>query len=527
MADAPPPASTMPQDATSSETTQAQSKKLINLLRGWPSPALLPKAHLLDASHRVLSTASISTPALQYAPDPGYQPLIDSLAQWLSASYPSFSPSSSSSSAAAVAGIRPDEIAITGGASQSLACILQSYTDPGYTRAVWAVAPCYFLGCPIFEDAGFSGRVRAVREDEAGLDLEALEEGFRRLEEQWQGQRQGEEGRGEIGKGVYKDVGPHRKLYRHVVYLVATCANPSGKTMGVERRLRLVQLARKYDALVVSDDVYDFLQWPVSPIEPAAASTLPRHSPLPPLLPLLSQIDAALGPSQHNPPGKNFGHAVSNASFSKLVGPGMRTGWIHATADFAFGFSQTGTNRSGGAASQFAAAVVHQVMAAGALEKWLAEVVRPGLRRRHGLMLEAVRKELGPLGVSVWGGNGLQGVREGGGKGDRDGDGKGGVFGGYFVWLTLPLGLDANVVAERAKEGENLIIAPGRLFEVRGDEEAARFPGNVRLCFSWEDEEDVVEGVRRLGSVLRRMLDRTDSKTERREGGGTRAEGFK
>jgi DNA-binding transcriptional MocR family regulator len=66
------------------------------------------------------------------------------------------------------------------------------------------------------------------------------------------------------------------------------------------------------------------------------------------------------------------------------------------------------------------------------------------------------------------------------------------------------------VVAERARVEEELVVAPGRLFEVAGDEDAARFPGNVRLSFSWADEEDIVEGVARLGRVLRRMLDGED-----------------
>jgi DNA-binding transcriptional MocR family regulator len=43
------------------------------------------------------------------------------------------------------------------------------------TQAVWMVAPCYFLACRIFEDAGFAGRLRAVREDGEGIDVEYLE----------------------------------------------------------------------------------------------------------------------------------------------------------------------------------------------------------------------------------------------------------------------------------------------------------------------------------------------------------------
>lgn len=292
-----------------------------------------------------------------------------------------------------------------------------------------------------------------------------------------------------------------------------------------------MRLARAHDALLISDDVYDFLQWPVaSSSATATTSASPSHHhpdaaqpaaptpvPLPPLLPLLSQLDIALGPSPHDPPGacgSFFGHAVSNGSFSKLVGPGIRTGWVHGAAGLVRGFSLTGSNRSGGAASQFAAAVVHQLMRAGELETHLAARARPALRRRHALAVRAVREELGLLGVTLCGG---------GEEEEEDEEERGGVFGGYFVWLTLPegAGLDAEEVAARAREEENLIIAPGRLFEVSGDEAAARFPRNIRLCFSWEDEEDVVEGVRRLGRVLRRMCEGTGTgQTPRGKGVG-------
>lgn len=60
---------------------------------------------------------------------------------------------------------------MTGGASQSIACILQGFTDPSFTRAVWVVAPTYFLAGPIFEDAGFygrDGRLRGFGEDGEG-----------------------------------------------------------------------------------------------------------------------------------------------------------------------------------------------------------------------------------------------------------------------------------------------------------------------------------------------------------------------
>ena len=146
------------------------SKSDINLLRGWPNPSLLPCSALLSASQTALSNPSIATDGLLYGPDDGYLPLRQEISKWLSAFYDC-----------------PDDverICITGGASQNLACILQVFTDPSVTRAVWMVAPCYFLACRIFEDAGFAGRLRAVPEDGHGIDVGFLKREIERLPEQ-------------------------------------------------------------------------------------------------------------------------------------------------------------------------------------------------------------------------------------------------------------------------------------------------------------------------------------------------------
>jgi len=489
-----------------------ETKKLINLLRGWPSPATLPSALLQQAATKVLSDPAIYTPALQYGPDPGYQPLREALAAWLGNAYERPR--------------RADELCITGGASQNIACVLASFTDPasGLTGAVWAAAPCYYLACPIFEDGGFSSscasrgdsgvgglegsgggvdlgsRLRGVPEDDQGIDVVWLGREMEAFDRAWAAERESplEEEKTWCGYG-YKSPGPHRKIYRHVIYVVATCANPSGKTMPLRRREALVRLARKHDALIISDDVYDFLQWEISQPGSRSRSSHPGVSStsssslelLTPLVPRLSDIDICLGPSPHDPPGKHFGHAVSNGSFSKLVGPGIRTGWAHGTADFATGLSQTGATRSGGAPSQLAAAMMTEMLTSGALDEHLRTTVRPALRARHAAIVEAVRAELGPAGVDVvW-------------SSEKERE----VFGGYFVWLTLPAeGPDAGKVADRAKAEENLIVAPGQLFEVEG-KGGVRFGRNIRLCFSWEDVADIEEGVRRLGRVLRRMRD--------------------
>lgn len=138
------------------------SQRLINLLRGWPNPALLPVAQIKAATASALSDPDISTPGLLYGPDAGYEPLRQQLALWLTSFYQPSQP------------IAPERICITGGASQNLACILQVFSDPVYTRHVWMVSPTYFMACRIFEDSGFCGRLRSVPEDNEGIDIEYL-----------------------------------------------------------------------------------------------------------------------------------------------------------------------------------------------------------------------------------------------------------------------------------------------------------------------------------------------------------------
>ena len=452
------------------------SQKLINLVRGWPAPDLLP-AHLLSsAAARVLAEPSSSTPILQYGPSAGHEPLREGLARWFGRHYH----------------VDPDpaRICITGGASQNLANVLQSFTDPVCTRAVWLVAPCYHLASAIFDDAGFRGRLRATPEDDEGIDLQALEDKIQELEKSEASRPDEDRVSTQLKPHLplghitneklqpFKDPGPFRKFYRHVIYTVTTCANPSGKTMSLRRRQGLVTLARKYDCLVISDDVYDFLQWPLDGSRPE------RERPPALRVPRLCDVDRA---TTSDPSG--FGNAVSNGSFSKIAGPGVRTGWLEGSPAFVEGLGNTGSTLSGGAPSALAAGILGDMVLTGQLEDFIEEKTRPALQRRHGLMMDAIKEHLGPMA----------------GEMRRSSLLNEGVYGGYFVWFTPTGGFPSKLIADVALKEENLIIGYGNMFEVHGDEESLQFNKEIRLCFSWEPEQDMVEGVRRLGKVLEKM----------------------
>ncbi len=243
--------------------------------------------------------------------------------------------------------------------------------------------------------------------------------------------------------------------------------------MSLHRREQLVRLARQYDALVITDDVYDMLQWKSSPDAPTMVMDKAY-------LPRIVDIDRTLDGG----PIDDFGNAVSNGSFSKIVAPGCRTGWAEGTESLAYGISQTGTSRSGGAPSQLAASFINDMLTKGILEHHIYHHLQPAYTRRYHHMISAVEKYLLPLGLSIP-------------QADRK------IAGGYFLWLTLPEPLAAEEVWRTAKARENVTIITGANFRVDGDEDnLTRFERDFRLCWAWVDEDLIEEGVRRLARVI-------------------------
>lgn len=104
-------------------------------------------------------------------------------------------------------------------------------------------------------------------------------------------------------------------------------------------------------------------------------------------------------------------------------------------------------------------------------------------------MLSAVERYLLPLGVV------LEGKMEES------------MQGGYFVYFLLPHCILAKQFVTRAWQDEAVLVADGSIFEVHGDEDAVPARHGVRICFAWEQENLLAEGLRRLGKVLANMLE--------------------
>lgn len=210
--------------------------------------------------------------------------------------------------------------------------------------------------------------------------------------------------------------------------------------------------------------MYDFLNW-------GPDKSLPR----------LTDIDAMLDGGPADP----FGNTVSNGSFSKLLGPGMRTGWAEATPAFIHGLSLCGISTSGGPPSQLNSWLAAEAIASGNLDHHIDNTLRPALQRKSQSLLHAVKTFLVTLGVEV------------GGARSR-------VDGGYFISVRLPAGIDSDAMCHRAERELGLLLASGTLFAVHGDEGRVSGRDFVRLCFAYEEESRLVEGIQRITMLLKK-----------------------
>lgn len=430
------------------------SGALINFFPGHPTPRLLPREEILEASNRVLFPSSdsvvnyetyndpVQRDPLTYASDEGALWVRTAVADWVNKKF----------SLKDKQLTKPGHINLTSGASYGVANILLQTTAPGYTRHAFIVTPCYYLINDCFIDAGFKGKISAVKETKDGqLDLDTIEaflaEDSKLIDADDEKILQAFNGAPRAKK----------KTYRYVFWCVPTFSNPSGITITLETREKLIQLARKYDMLIITDDVYDTLVY---------TDTVPP--------PRFDAIDRMLAdPSL-------YGNTVSNASFSKIIAPGLRIGWqTTATEKLAYQISQGGANTSGGLPGHFNSTIAGNMILTGSIDNVIRRFSQVYSERAKAVR-ETVDKYF-PKGYSLTGGEG-----------------------GYFMWLLMPLGVDCKELCRLSQE-KGVKLANGDYFEVDGN------PQNwgttsVRLSISYLEKEDIIKGLRTVGEIASSLI---------------------
>lgn len=232
-----------------------------------------------------------------------------------------------------------------------------------------------------------------------------------------------------------------------MLYVVPNFQNPTGLLIGRHKRRRLLEWADRRDMLIVEDDPYRELYF-----DDAATETEIRP---------MKADDAA-------------GRVVYLSSFSKTLAPGFRVAWIDAPEALASKLEimkQAEDLCTGG----FDQRMVYEAARRGVLQRQLP-ILRAHYRGKRDVMVRALEHEFGA--EASW-------------PAPR---------GGFFLWVTLPPGIDADQMLKRAVQ-HGVIYVAGEAFFVNG---AGR--NIIRLSFSQPSEERIREGVARLARTLREEI---------------------
>lgn len=421
------------------------SPRTINFFKGYASSAVFPKAEIESCYSKVLLETDFdkfdSDPEnqnpLTYGTDPGNLEVRQEISQYLQSKFDIPTPN-------------PNCLNLTNGASFGIGVVLKRATNTNYTKRIFIVSPCYYLINYAFVDAGFSDKIVSINETPESkyqIDLEQLEKELKLVDE--------EEDPEEYKGGFQKDTCGRKdaRLYKSVIYIVPTFSNPGGLVYSEETKAKLLALARRYNMLIICDDVYDLLDY-------TGKKPLPR----------LVHMD-------RDSCSDEFGNVVSNSSTSKIVAPGLRFGWIEtATPCLAVQFSQEGCTKSGGTPSQLSSLVIKELMSSGKLDL-IIENFKYHFTKRAKVMVEGIKKYL-PSNTKFYGGNG-----------------------GYFIWVTFDRKYNLRQICEQLEEEHNIILALGTNFEVVNNKQG--WENCIRLCFSFLQPEDIDYGLKVLGSLLK------------------------
>jgi len=360
----------------------------ISFARGVPAPECLPVEELADCARAAIERGGPAV--LSYGPAAGYAPL----REWIGERH----------------GVPAERIVLTNGSLQGFVFLAEQLARG---KRVLVEAPTYDRPLKILKRVG--AEVTALPMDEEGLDPDGLERALR-------------------------DGSPPAFLYT-----IPTFQNPSGRTLPVERRRRVLELAREHEVLVLEDDPYGLVSFEGEP---------------PPTLHSLAGGEGV----------------VHSSSFSKTIAPGVRVGWFVLPRDLAeeLEAAAVSTYISPPFLTQ---ATVLEFLRRGNFEPNL-ERVRTLLRARRDAMLGALERELGSS--ARW---------------SRP-------RGGYFVWLDLPPELNTRDLLARA-EAAGVTFVKGEDFFPEGAGGASA----ARLAFSFVSPEEIEEGVSRLAGAVAEAAD--------------------
>ena len=227
------------------------------------------------------------------------------------------------------------------------------------------------------------------------------------------------------------------------VYVIPTFQNPTGFSLSESRREELLVLAEEYDFFIFADEVYQLIYFDAPPLPPMRAF------------------------DQYN-------RVLSFGSFSKILAPGLRTGWIHAAEETVAKFTSSALAFSGGGFNQFGSVLIKHVIDLGLLKK-NTNLLRKVYSDRSRLMGDALLKEFGSSLTYTC------------------------PKGGFYYWIQFPEGFDTQKFLSEC-EDQGVSYRPGNAFS-----ESGKFARYLRLTFTLYEEAEIKEGVSRLGAAYKKV----------------------
>lgn len=272
---------------------------------------------------------------------------------------------------------------------------------------VFVEEPSYFLAFQIFRDHGLN--IVGIPVDDDGLCVESLREELR----------------------------AHEPAF---LYTIPSFHNPGGQSTSAARRQQVVELAEQHDFLIVADEVYQLLYYGAPP--PPAYGTMTASE-----------------------------RVVSLGSFSKILAPAMRLGWIQTSRALRDQLKGSGFINSGGSVNHLSSHIVRQTIHSGSLASHV-EKLRDAYRLRVAAMDDALHENF--RDIAKW-------TRP---------------EGGYFFWLRFEESLDTTPIRESAR-GAATGFQAGSVFSSKG-----QLKNYLRLSFAHYSEDDIREGIARIRALF-------------------------
>ncbi len=382
----------------SSETREilkvTERPEVISFAGGLPAPELFPVKALKDVCNAVLNEEGAAS--LQYSTTEGYIPLREAICQRMK-----------------VIGINStiENVLITSGSQQAIDLTGRLFINEGDT--IICESPTYLAAINAFKS--YNAKFVEVAMDDDGMVMEELE---KKLQEH-----------------------PNTKF----IYTIPDFQNPTGRTLKLERRIRMIELANQYDVLIVEDNPYGAVRFA----------------------------------GEELPPVKDFdteSRVIYISTFSKIFTPGLRLGWICADESFIdkyVTFKQTADLHT----DSFTQRITAKYMELYDIEEHINKI-KAVYKERCTAMLSCI-EEFFPKNLSY-------------SKPE----------GGLFIWVELPEGVDSTHIFTECLKN-NVACVSGVPFFPNGTQK-----NTLRLNYSTMPKEKIIEGMKRMGEVLHREIEK-------------------